>query len=312
MLVNLNKVLIPARKNGYALPAFNFNNLEFLQALTEAAAETQSSIVLQTSEGAIEYMGLDYIGYMVQAAVKKIKIPLVLHLDHGKDLKLIKQVITSGYYTSVMFDGSSLPYAENIAKTQQVVKWAHAKKMSVEAELGILKGVEDKVSAADNVFTNPLQAVEFVKKTGCDALAVAIGTSHGAYKFSGTGKLDLARLKEIAQLIKIPLVLHGASGVPQRLLDLIKFQCEKIGDCERLGGAKGVPNAEILGAIKLGIAKINIDTDLRMAFTAGVRNTLLQDLKVFDPRKYLAPARDAVKQVVKHKIVHVLGCNGKA
>lgn len=302
MLVNLNKVLIPARKNGYALPAFNFNNLEFLQALTEAAQEARSPIILQTSEGAVEYMELNYIGYMVKAAAKKIKVPLVLHLDHGKDLKLIRQVIQSGYYTSVMFDGSSLPYAENIAKTKQVVKWAHAKKMSVEAELGILKGVEDKVSAAENVFTNPNQAEEFVEKTKCDALAVAIGTSHGAYKFSGVGKLDLPRLKKIADLVRIPLVLHGASGVPQKLLDLIKFQCEKIGDCERLSGAHGVPNTEILSAIKLGIAKINIDTDLRMAFTAGVRNTLLQDLKVFDPRKYLGAGKEQVKQTALEKI----------
>ncbi|KKR48969.1 MAG: Fructose-1,6-bisphosphate aldolase, class II [Candidatus Magasanikbacteria bacterium GW2011_GWC2_40_17] len=302
MLVNLNKVLIPARKNGYALPAFNFNNLEFLQALTEAAGETKSPIILQTSEGAIDYMGLEYIEAMVDAAAKKTKIPLVLHLDHGKDLKLIKKIITSGFYTSVMFDGSALSYEENIAQTKQVVKWAHAKKMSVEAELGILKGIEDKVSAAANIFTNPLQAADFVKKTGCDALAVAIGTSHGAYKFSGTGKLDLARLKEIAKLVKIPLVLHGASGVPQKLLNLIKFKCDKIGDCERLGGAKGVPDAEILGAIKLGVAKINIDTDLRVAFTAGVRNTLLQDLKVFDPRKYLGAGKEKVKKTALDKI----------
>jgi len=302
MLVNLNKVLIPARRNGYAVPAFNFNNLEFLQALTEAAQESKSPIIIQTSEGALEYMGLDYIGGMIKAAAKNIKIPLVLHLDHGKDLKVIKQVIASGYYTSIMFDGSSLPYEENVAKTKQVVKWAHAKKMSVEAELGILKGIEDKVSAAENVFTNPLQAVDFVKKTNCDALAVAIGTSHGAYKFTGSGKLDLARLKEIAQLVKIPLVLHGASGVPQKLLDLIKFQCEKIGDCDRLSGAKGVPDTEIVGAVKLGISKINIDTDLRMAFTAGVRNSLLQDLKVFDPRKYLGAGKKEVKQIALEKI----------
>lgn len=302
MLVNLNKVLVPARKNGYAVPAFNFNNLEFLQGLTEAAEELKSPIILQTSEGAVEYMGLDYIGFMLKAAVKKIKVPLVLHLDHGKDLKLIKKIIASGYYTSVMFDGSSFPYAENLAKTKQVVKRAHAKKMSVEAELGVLKGIEDNVSAADNVFTNPLQAAEFVKKTGCDALAVAIGTSHGAYKFSGTGKLDLERLKEISRLVKIPLVLHGASGVPQKLLDLIKFQCEKIGDCERLGGAKGVPDTEILGAIKLGVTKINIDTDLRMAFTAGVRNALISDLKVFDPRKYLGAGKSEIKKIALDKI----------
>lgn len=189
-----------------------------------------------------------------------------------------------------------------MAKTKQVVRWARAKGVSVEAELGVLKGIEDNVSAANNIYTNPQQAAEFVKKTGCDALAVAIGTSHGAYKFSGAGKLDLDRLKEIARLVKIPLVLHGASGVPQKLLDLIKFQCKKIGDCERLGGAKGVPDTEIVGAIKLGITKINIDTDLRMAFTAGVRNTLLSDLKVFDPRKYLGAGRDEVKTIALEKI----------
>ncbi len=302
MLVNLNKVLIPARKAGYAIPALNFNNLEFVQAITEAAMELNSPVIVQTSEGAIEYMGIDYIGALVNAVAKKSKVPFVLHMDHGKTLPLIKKVIASGFYTSVMFDGSTLPYEENVKTTKLIVKLAHAKKMSVEAELGVLKGIEDNVSATEHLFTDPKQALEFVKKTGCDALAIAIGTSHGAYKFSSTAKLDLERLKQIAALVKIPLVLHGASGVPTYLLEELKKDCERIGDCDRLSGAEGVPNEQITKAIKLGIAKINVDTDLRLAFTGGVRTALILDKKVFDPRKYLGVGREAVKKVAKEKI----------
>lgn len=302
MLVNLNKILIPARKNGYAIPALNFNDLEFLQAIVAGVNKLKSPVIIQTSEGAIEYMGLDYIGAMVNAAAKQTKIPLVLHMDHGKNFELIKKVIASGFYTSVMFDGSSLPYKENIKITKKVVALAHKRKMSVEAELGVLKGIEDNVSAEENQFTNPLQAADFVKQTGCDALAVAIGTSHGAYKFEGIGKLDLDRLKEIAKLVKIPLVLHGASGVPQYLLDEMHKNCENLGDCQRVEGAHGVPIEEIKKAIKLGVAKINIDTDLRLAFTSGVRTALYTDKKVFDPRKYLGAGRDSVQKIVEEKI----------
>lgn len=302
MLINLNSILPQARKQGIAIGAFNFNDLEFLQGILTAAEEIKSPVILQTSESALDYMGLDYVGAMTEPIRKRMKMPVVLHLDHGRNLKLIKKVINSGFYSSVMFDGSSLPYAENIKKTREIVKLAHQKNISVEAELGILKGAGDKTASAKSFFTNPQQAADFVKKTNCDALAVAIGTSHGAYKFKGRPKLDLKRLKQIAELVKIPLVLHGASGISPRLLKIMKKKCEKIGDCGRLAGAKGVPDSEIKKAIKLGIAKINIDTDLRLAFTAADREILLLDKKVTDPRKYLGAGREAVKEVVKEKI----------
>lgn len=301
MLVNLNKLLIPARKNGYAVGAFNFNNIEFVQAILAAAEEAKTPVILQTSEGAVKYLGFDYIGALA-GVFKKTKIPAALHLDHGKDMKIIKQAIKSGFYTSVMIDGSSLPYEENVKMTKAVVKLARPKKISVEAELGVLKGKEEEISSAEHHFTDPKQAADFVKQTGCDALAVAVGTSHGAYKFFGTAKLDINRLRAISRLVKIPLVLHGASGVLPRLLDLMKKDCDKINDCGRLSGAQGVPDTEIRQAIKLGVAKINIDTDLRIAFTAVVRDKILSDNKFFDPREYLKPAREMVRGVVKEKI----------
>lgn len=302
MLVNLKKVLIPATKKGYAVGAFNFNNLEFLQAILEAAEELKSPVIAQTSEGAIKYMGLDWVKALTQGPLKKSAVPVVMHLDHGKDFELIKKIIKSGFYSSVMFDGSSLPYEENVKTTKAIVKLAHPKDVSVEAELGVLKGVEDNVSAHEHQLTDPKQAADFARQTGCDALAVAVGTSHGAYKFSGSPRLDLKRLESIRRLVKVPLVLHGASGVLPRLLDLIKKDCDKISDCGRLAGAKGVPDEEIKQAIKLGVAKINIDTDLRIAFTAAVREKILSDHNFFDPREYLKPAREMVKGVVKEKI----------
>lgn len=302
MLVNLKKVLIPARKNGYAVGAFNFNNWEFIQAILGAAEATCSPIIMQTSEGAVKYMGLDFIEAVAKDILKKTKVRVVLHLDHGKDLNLIKKIIKSGVYTSVMFDGSALPYAENVKKTQAVVKLAHTKDMTVEAELGVLKGKEDNISSNESHFTDPVQAVDFVKRTNCDALAVAIGTSHGAYKFHGSAQLDLARLRSIAKLVKIPLVLHGASGVMPDLLDKFQFGCEKINDCERVAGAQGVPDGQIKEAIKLGVAKINIDTDLRLAFTSAVREKFLTDMKMIDPRDYLGAGRASVEEVVKAKI----------
>jgi fructose-bisphosphate aldolase class II len=301
MLVSLNKLLIPARKSGYAVGAFNFNNVEFTQAILAAAEEAGAPVILQTSEGAIKYLGFDYIGAL-SAVFKKAKVPVALHLDHGKDMDIIKQAIKSGFYTSVMIDGSSLPYEENVKMTKAVVKLARPKKISVEAELGVLKGKEEEISSAEHYFTDPKQAADFVGKTGCDALAVAVGTSHGAYKFSGSAKLDLRRLDTIRRLVKIPLVLHGASGVLPRLLDLMKKDCEKIGDCGRLSGAQGVPDEQIQKAIKLGVAKINIDTDLRIAFTAAIRNKILSDSKFFDPREYLKAGREEVKRAVLEKI----------
>ena len=302
MLVNLKKVLVPARKKGYAVGAFNFNNWEFIQALLNSAESLRSPVIMQTSEGAVKYMGLEFIEAVAKEILKKTKVPVVLHLDHGKDLNLIKKIIKSGVYTSVMFDGSSLPYAENVKKTQAVVRLAHAKGMSVEAELGVLKGKEDNVSSNESHFTDPAQAADFVKRTKCDALAVAVGTSHGAYKFHGSAQLDLSRLRAIAKLVKIPLVLHGASGVMPELLDKFQFGCEKINDCGRVAGAQGVPDGQIKEAIKLGVAKINIDTDLRLAFTSAVREKFLTDMKMIDPRDYLGAGRASVEEVVKAKI----------
>lgn len=292
MLINLNSILPRARKNGYALGAFNFNDLEFLQAILEAAEEMKSPVILQTSESAIKYMGLEYIKGLAKDLLAKIKIPVVLHLDHGRDLALIKKIISAGFYSSVMFDGSHLPYEKNVSQTKAIVRLAQAKKMTVEAELGMLKGIEDGVEIVEthgnaSLLTDPKQAADFVKKTNCDALAVAIGTSHGAYKFKGNPKLDLKRLSKIAKLVKIPLVLHGASSIAHH---------------QGLPGAKGVPDSQITKAIKLGVAKVNIDTDLRLAFTAAVRKNICADQKLIDPRDYLGPAREAVKKVVKEKI----------
>lgn len=302
MLINLNSILPQARKNGCAIGAFNFNNLEFLQAILGAAEELKSPVILQTSEGAIRYMGLDFVNSLIHSILKKTKIPFVLHLDHGQNLNLIKKIIKTGFYSSIMYDGSFLPFFENISQTRAIVKLAHRQNISVEAELGILGGREEKSSARRSHFTNPEEATEFATETGCDALAVSIGTSHGAYKFQGQAKLDLKRLAEIAKQVEIPLVLHGASGINPRLLKIMKKDCQKIGDCERLAGACGVPDEQIKKAIKLGIAKINIDTDLRIAFTAAVRNFIFSNKKVIDPRKYLEAGREAVKETVKNKI----------
>lgn len=301
MLVTLNDILPAARRQKRAIGAFNFNDLEFLQGILDAAEELKSPVIVQTSEGAIEYMGWDGVGALI-SIIKKTKVPVVMHLDHGKNLAVVKKAIKSGFYSSIMYDGSALPYAENVKNTKALVKLAHARKMSVEAELGVLKGKEDNVSSEESQFTDPGQAVEFVKATGCDALAVAVGTSHGAYKFKGVAKLDLTRLEEIGRLVKIPLVLHGASGVDEHLKEKIKEGCEMLGDCERVAGAKGVPDEEIVAAIKLGVAKINIDTDLRLAFTAGVRNELVNDVKNIDPRAYLKAGKSLVTEIVKEKI----------
>jgi len=312
MLATLTSVLQKAHRGGYAVGAFNVNNLEILQSVLAAAEEVRSPIIVQTSEGAVEYAGMDYLRAMITVGAKKTRVPVVFHLDHGKNLNLVRLAIRSGY-TSVMFDGSTLPYAENVKKTKQVVTLARRRGVSVEAELGALKGIEDLVSVSEKEanLTDPEQAAEFVAKTGCNALAVAIGTSHGAYKFSGETKLDFDRLRAIKKNTKMPLVLHGASGVSPELVARLHQDCERIGDCERLEGAKGVSPAAIKQAISLGINKINVDTDLRIAFTAAVRETLLTDKKAFDPRKILGPAKTLMTEVVKEKM-KLFGCAGKA
>lgn len=305
MFTSLKSVLTNAQKGRYAVPAFNINDLEILQSVMAAAKKMKSPIIIQTSEGAIEYAGMENLFQMVKVAAKE-NIPVVFHLDHGKNLKVAQRAIKSGY-TSVMYDGSSLPYAENLKNTKKVVGWARAKNVSVEAEIGSLKGVEDlvSVSARDAILTDPAQAKDFVEKTGCDALAVAIGTSHGAYKFKGNPKLDLKRLAEIKKGVKIPIVLHGASGVPAELVRMLK-RCG--GD---IGEAKGNAPAEIKKAIKLGVCKINIDTDLRLAFSAGLRCTLKENKKVFDPRKILETSKKLMQKVAEEKII-MCGSKNKA
>lgn len=305
MLVPAKSLLIKARAGRYAIPSFNINNLEILKAVIKAAEDLRSPVIVQTSEGAIAYAGMDYLIAMVRVAAKG-KIPVVLHVDHGKDLAVIKQAIQSGY-TSVMFDGSSLPYAENVKRTKQVVSWAKRKGVSVEAEIGALKGIEDfvNVSERDAFLTDPKEAALFAKETGCDSLAVAIGTAHGAYKFKGKTHLDIDRLKQIAKLVNLPIVLHGASGV---LEDVVKM-AEHYG--AKLGEARGVMDTDIKQAIKHGVAKINIDTDLRLGFTAGLREGLAKSPTVFDPRKLLEPAMTMMTEIAKRKIM-IFGSKGKA
>jgi fructose-bisphosphate aldolase class II len=305
MIVNLKKVLQRAQKGRYAVPAFNINDLEILWAVLRAAEAEKSPLIIQTSEGAIEYAGLDYLVSAVEVAAKT-KLPVVLHFDHGKNLSLLHKAINGGY-SSVMFDGSLLPYDENVRDTEKVVRWAHARGVSVEAELGAIRGVEDLVSVSEReaILTNPGEAAEFVRKTGCDALAVAIGTSHGAYKFKGKPKLDILRLQKIRKAVKIPLVLHGASGVPQ---DIVKMAISCGAD---LAEAKGVSDSEIKKAIANGICKINIDTDLRLAFSAAVRCKLKEDKKAIDPRKILGPAMELMQDIARRKM-RLCGSAGRA
>lgn len=305
MLVTAKKILIPARAKKYAVPAFNVNNLEVLKAVMSAAEKLRSPVVIQTSEGAIDYAGIDYLSAMIRVASKG-KIPVVMHLDHGKEMKYIKLALANGY-TSVMLDGSALPYSKNVALTRQVVALAHAKGASVEAEIGALAGIEDFVSVEekDAKLTNPEEAVKFVKETGCDSLAIAIGTSHGAFKFKGKTHLDIDRLKKITKMISLPIVLHGASGV----LEDVKKLAEKHG--AKLGEARGVLDQDIKVAIKYGVAKINIDTDLRLAFTAGIREATDDFPKVIDPRKLLEPSIMLMSEVAMRKM-KLFGSAGRA
>lgn len=307
MLVNLNKILPIARRKKYAVGAFNINNLETAQGIISAAAKLRAPVVLQTSEGALEYAGMEYLAAIGHVAAEYNKtLPIVLHLDHGKDEALVERVIKSGWYSSVMFDGSRYPYAKNISVTRRIVELAHERGLSVEAELGPIMGQEDlvNVSSKDAAFTDPAQVKKFVAETKCDALAISIGSAHGAVKYVAGEKpaLDLKRLEKIASLTSIPLVLHGASSVPHELLVELHKSCSVTGDCERIHNAVGVPESQIKKAIALGICKVNVDTDIRIAFTAAVREKLLTDTSFIDPRKLLSPARDAVQKLVEKKI----------
>ncbi|MEN2984611.1 MAG: class II fructose-1,6-bisphosphate aldolase [Dictyoglomaceae bacterium] len=291
----------------YAIGAFNVNNMEILQGVIEAAKEEKAPLILQISKGARNYAKLVYLMKLIEAAMQDAPdIPICVHLDHGDSFELCKEVIDAGF-TSVMIDGSHLPFEENIAITKKVVDYAHPRGVVVEGELGKLKGIEEHVVSEEAVYTDPDEAVEFVERTGVDSLAIAIGTSHGAYKFKGEPKLDFERLEAIAKKLPgFPLVLHGASSV---LNDLVE-KANKYG--AKLGGAKGVPEEMIRKATTMGICKVNIDTDLRLAMTATLREQFALHPEEFDPRKYLGPARDAIKEVVKHKLKNVLGCSGKA
>lgn len=303
MLVSAKQLLQKAHRGQYAVPAFNISNLETLQGIMEAASSLRSPVIIQTTESAIEYAGVEFLYALVTTAAKKYPINIALHVDHGKDLKIIKKCIALGW-TSVMFDGSSLPFKENIKKTQQVVRWAKAKGVSVEAELGAIKGKEDKIDidARAVLFTDPTQAVEFVRSTNIDSLAISIGTAHGPFKFEGETILDFKRLAQIKSLTRLPLVLHGASGISQHIVEMLHHQCEDLHDCKRVSGARGVSDKAIKKAISLGINKINIDSDLRLAFTAGMRTALLKQSEAYDPRDILKEGRTLVADVVTQKI----------
>lgn len=294
-----------AYKNGYAIGAFNVNNMEIIQGIMMAGAEEKAPLILQVSAGARKYAGQNYIVKLIEAALMDTDLPVVLHLDHGPDFDLCKACIDGGF-TSVMIDGSHLPFEENIKVTRQVVEYAHDRGIWVEGELGQLAGVEEHVSAEKSIYTDPDQAVEFVQRTGCDSLAIAIGTSHGAYKFTGEANLDFARLEKIGQMLPgYPLVLHGASSVPQEFVEM----ANKYGG--KIGGARGVPEDLLRKAAGMAVCKINIDTDIRLAMTACIRQHFVEHPEDFDPRAYLKPAREAVKKMVRHKIKNVLGCSGK-
>lgn len=289
-------------KSDYAVGAFNVNNMEIIQGIVDAAKQEQAPIILQVSAGARKYAKPAYLLKLVEAAMMDTGLDICLHLDHGEDFEICKQCIDGGF-TSVMIDGSKHPFDDNVALTKKVVEYAHAHGVVVEAELGKLAGVEDniKVDSKSATYTDPEEAAEFVEKTGVDSLAIAIGTSHGAYKFSGDPQLDFDRLREIHKLVPdTPLVLHGASTVLPEFVD----KCNRYGG--NIPGAKGVPEEMITEAAKYGICKVNIDTDLRLAMTAEIRKYLAENPKEFDPRKYLGPARDAISSMVSHKIRNVL------
>lgn len=282
--------------------------MEIIQAIVDAAAKENSPVILQASSSAIKYARIGYLRKMVEAALEEHNIPVALHLDHGPDFETCKMCIDNGF-TSVMIDGSKYDFEENVALTKQVVDYAHSKGVVVEAELGKLAGVEDDVNvdAQDAMYTDPDQAKEFVEKTGCDSLAIAIGTSHGAYKFKGEAKLRFDILQKIKEkLPNTPIVLHGASTVIPELVEM----CNKYGG--NIPGAKGVPDEMLHEASLSGVSKINVDTDLRLAMTAAIRKTFAEDPSAFDPRKYMTPARDLIQETVQHKIKNVFGSTNKA
>lgn len=306
-LVTTKEMFARAIGEDYAVGAFNVNNMEIIQGIVDAAKIENAPLILQVSAGARKYARPAYLLKLVEAAVIDSGLDIALHLDHGEDFAICKKCVDDGF-TSVMIDGSKYDFQENIALTKQVVEYAHAHGVTVEAELGKLAGVEDniKVNARSATFTDPEEAAEFVEKTGVDSLAIAIGTSHGAYKFKGEPYLDFERLKEIHRLIpNTPLVLHGASTVLREFVD----KCNAYGG--NIPGAQGVPETMITEATKYGICKVNIDTDLRLAMTAEVRKYIAEHPAEFDPRKYLGPARDAIMMMVQHKIKNVLNASGK-
>lgn len=324
-LVNTRDMFAKAIKGGYAIPAFNFNNMEQLQAIIKASAETKSPVILQVSKGARNYANQTLLRYMAQGAVEYAKElgwehpQIVLHLDHGDSFELCKSCVDFGF-SSVMIDGSALPYEENIALTRKVVDYAHQFDVTVEAELGVLAGVEDEVASEESHYTKPEEVIDFSTRTGCDSLAISIGTSHGAYKFKPeqctvdpkTGRLVPPPLAfdvldaVMEKLPGFPIVLHGSSSVPQEYVDMIN----KYGG--KLEAAVGIPEEQLRKAAKSAVCKINIDSDSRLAFTAAVRKVFWEKPAEFDPRKYCGPARDLMEQLYKHKIINVLGSDGKA
>ncbi|MBO4306361.1 MAG: class II fructose-1,6-bisphosphate aldolase [Clostridia bacterium] len=319
-LVTSTEMFKKAYDGGYAIGAFNVNNMEIVQGITEAAAELNAPLILQVSKGARAYANHTYLIKLVEAAVIETGLPIVLHLDHGDSFELCKSCIDGGF-TSVMIDASGKPFAENIEITRKVVEYAHDHGVVVEAELGTLAGVEDEVNvkAEDSSYTRPEEVEEFVSKTGCDSLAIAIGTSHGAYKFTAAQctrnekgilvppPLRFDVLEEVQKRLPgFPIVLHGSSSVPQEFVKMINENGGNMPD------AVGIPEEQLRKAAAMSVCKINIDSDLRLAMTANIRKYFNEHPDHFDPRQYLKPARAAIKELVKHKIVDVLGCDGKA
>ena len=306
-LVTTKEMFEKAINSDYAIGAFNVNNMEIIQGIVEAAQIEKSPMILQVSAGARKYAKPAYLKKLVEAAIEDTGIDVALHLDHGEDFEICKKCVDDGF-TSVMIDGSKHDFEENIRLTKQVVEYAHAHGVVVEAELGKLAGVEDniKVDARSATFTDPEEAAEFVARTGVDSLAISIGTSHGAYKFKGEPYLDYERLKKIHELIpNTPLVLHGASSVLKEFVD----RCNQYGG--NIPGAQGVPEDMIRESVKYGICKVNVDTDLRLAMTAEIRRVLQENPGEFDPRKILGPGRDAITRMVQHKIRDMLNASGK-
>ena len=306
-LVSTKEMFEKAYAGGYAIGAFNVNDMEIIQGIVDAAKVEQAPLILQVSAGARKYAKPVYLTKLVEAALLDTDLPIALHLDHGDDFEICKDCIDSGF-TSVMIDGSKHPFEKNVELTARVVEYAHKHGVVVEGELGRLAGVEDdvNVSEKDALFTDPDEAAEFVRLTGVDSLAIAIGTSHGAYKFKGTPYLDFERLQRVGELLpNFPIVLHGASSVPQAFVE----KCNSFGGA--IPGAQGVPEEMLRKADTMAVCKINIDTDLRLAMTASIREVLVNNPAEFDPRKYLGPGREAIQAMVQHKIKKVLGCSNK-